>query len=119
MDLEKLLREDFDKIEQYIPEEQPSETGWIKLNINENPYPTPRVILDEIKMAINDKLRLYPEPTGKDLRKMISSVLLVDKKALTNPNNIFIDNGADGVLENIMKVFTNPGDEVIYFYPTY
>ncbi len=119
MDLENLLREDFDKIEQYIPEEQPSEAGWIKLNINENPYPPPRVILDEIKMAINDKLRLYPEPTGKDLRKMISSVLLVDKKTLTNPNNIFIDNGADGVLENIMKAFINPGDEVIYFYPTY
>jgi len=119
MGLENLFREDFDKIEQYIPGEQPSGTGWIKLNTNENPYPPPRVILDELKMAINEKLRLYPDPNGKDLRKMISSVLLVEKQTLTNPNNIFIDNGSDGILENIMKTFINQGDEVIYFYPTY
>ena len=119
MDYEEFFREDFDRIEQYKPGEQPTEEGWVKLNTNENPYPPPQVILDEIKMSVNDKLRLYPDPTAKYLRQMISSVLLVDKNTLTNPRSVFIDNGSDGILENIMKTIVDPGDQVDYFYPSY
>ncbi len=119
MDYEEFFREDFDRIEQYKPGEQPTEEGWVKLNTNENPYPPPQVILDEIKMSVNDKLRLYPDPTAKYLRQMISSVLLVDKNTLTNPRSVFIDNGSDGILENIMKAIVDPGDQVDYFYPSY
>jgi histidinol-phosphate aminotransferase len=32
-----LFRPNIDRIEGYIPGEQPQETGWIKLNTNENP----------------------------------------------------------------------------------
>lgn len=119
MDFENYFREDFDRIQEYRPGEQPSEEGWVKLNTNENPYPPPQVILDDIKAAVDNRLRLYPDPSAKYLRQMISSVLLVEKNTLTNPKSIFVDNGSDGILENAFKAFTDPEDEVVYFNPSY
>ena len=37
------FRPNIDDIEGYVPGEQPQETGWIKLNTNENAWPPPRV----------------------------------------------------------------------------
>ncbi len=119
MDLNVLLRENLKKFTSYEPGEQPTEEGWTKLNTNENPYPPIPEILEDIKKAINDKLRLYPDPTSFELRKEILNVLLRDKDTLTNRNSIFIGNGSDEILDIIFKVFIDPGDEIIIFYPSY
>lgn len=119
MDLNVLLRENLKKFTSYEPGEQPTEEGWIKLNTNENPYPPIPEILEDIKKAINDKLRLYPDPTSFELRKEILNVLLRDNDTLTNRNSIFIGNGSDEILDVIFKVFIDPGDEIIIFYPSY
>ncbi len=39
MELNKLLRENLRKYSAYEPGEQPKESGWLKLNTNENPFP--------------------------------------------------------------------------------
>ncbi|MFX1575064.1 MAG: aminotransferase class I/II-fold pyridoxal phosphate-dependent enzyme, partial [Promethearchaeota archaeon] len=119
MDLNALLRENLKKFTPYESGEQPSEKGWIKLNTNENPYPPIPEILEDIKGAIDDKLRLYPDPTAFELRKEILNVLLRDKETLTNRNSIFIGNGSDEILDVIFKVFIDPNDEIIIFYPSY
>ncbi|MFX1311189.1 MAG: histidinol-phosphate transaminase [Promethearchaeota archaeon] len=119
MDLNVLLRENLKKFSSYEPGEQPTEKGWIKLNTNENPYPPIPEILEDIKKAINDRLKFYPDPTSFELRKEILNVLLLDKDTLTNRNSILIGNGADEILDIIFKVFIDPGDEITIFYPTY
>ncbi len=119
MELNKLKRENLRKYSAYEPVEQPMEDGWVKLNTNENPFPPISEVLNDIKEAVNEKLRLYPDPTSFELRKEILNVLLRDKDTLTNRNSIFIGNGSDEILDVIFKVFIDPGDEIVIFYPTY
>jgi len=39
-----LVRKNIEQMQGYVPGEQPTEGGYIKLNTNENPYPpSPRV----------------------------------------------------------------------------
>jgi histidinol-phosphate aminotransferase len=119
MDLSELLRENLKKYSAYEPGEQPTEEGWLKLNTNENPYPPIPEIIKDIKNAVNYKLRLYPDPTSFELRKEILNVLLRDKDTLTNRNSVFIGNGADEIFDVIFKLFIDPQDEVVLFYPSY
>ncbi|TFG18240.1 MAG: histidinol-phosphate transaminase, partial [Promethearchaeota archaeon] len=71
MNIDELVRKQLKKFSAYEPGEQPQGEGWIKLNTNENPYPPIPEILEEIKEAINEKLRLYPDPTAFEVRKDI------------------------------------------------
>ncbi|MBQ9630818.1 MAG: histidinol-phosphate transaminase, partial [Treponema sp.] len=58
----------------YIPGEQVKDKDYIKLNANENPYPSsPRVLSDLKKILSEDakKISLYPDPDSFDLREAI------------------------------------------------
>jgi len=118
-DVNELIRENLKKCAPYEPGEQPTEEGWTKLNTNENPVPPIPEIMEDMKNAINDKIRKYPNPSAFELRKMIVSVLLRDEDTLTNRNSIFIGNGSDDVLDVLFKTFIDPGDEIVVFYPSY
>ena len=62
------------KLDPYTPGEQPKDKKFLKLNTNENPYgPSPKV-LEAIKLATNDKLRLYPDPESAELRESIGEL---------------------------------------------
>jgi len=119
MDLNELVRNNLKNYSTYETEEQPPDDDWVVLNTNENPYPPLPEILNDIKKAVNANIRLYPDPTSFELRKLVLSVLLSDKDTLTNRNSIFIGNGSDEILDVIFKVFIDPGDEIVIFYPTY
>jgi histidinol-phosphate aminotransferase len=121
MEIEKLFRQHLQKFTSYETEEQTETEGWIKLNINENAYPPIKEILEDISSALKDEylLKKYPDPFALELRKAILNQLLRDKDTLTNRNTVFIGNGSDEVLDTIFKVFINPGDGVIFFYPTF
>ncbi|MFX0047847.1 MAG: histidinol-phosphate transaminase [Candidatus Hermodarchaeota archaeon] len=121
MEIEKLFRENLQKYNSYETEEFPEGEGWIKLNVNENAYPPIKEIFEDINSALKneDLLRKYPDPFALELRKAILNQFLRDKDTLTNRNTIFIGNGSDEVLDVIFKVFINPGDEVVIFYPTF
>ncbi|MFW9971294.1 MAG: histidinol-phosphate transaminase [Candidatus Odinarchaeota archaeon] len=119
MEINRLIREHLRKYSAYETVEQPIEDGWVKLHTNENPFPPIPEVLNDLKNAIDENLRLYPDPTSFDLRKEILNVLLRDKNTLTNRNSIFIGNGSDEILDVIFKVFIDPGDEIVIFYPTF
>jgi histidinol-phosphate aminotransferase len=119
MDLKNLLRANLKNFAAYVPGEQPQGDGWIKLNTNENPYPPIPEILEEIKDAVNVRINRYPDPLGLEVRKALLNQLLRDQNTLTNRNTVFIGNGCDEILEIVFKVFIDPGDEVVFFYPTY
>src|SRR5271163_2068548 len=56
----------------YVPGEQPRVADLVKLNTNESPFgPSPRV-LEAIRAASTDDLRLYPEFDATELRETLA-----------------------------------------------
>ncbi|MGC8730933.1 MAG: aminotransferase class I/II-fold pyridoxal phosphate-dependent enzyme, partial [Halothiobacillaceae bacterium] len=80
------------RLSPYVPGEQPKIANLVKLNTNENPYgPSPKV-LEAIRAAVGDGLRLYPDPEATALKEAIATYH--DLK----PNQVFVGNGSDEVL---------------------
>nr|WP_122012464.1 histidinol-phosphate transaminase [Maliibacterium massiliense] len=107
------------KIEPYVPGEQPRDMQYIKLNTNENPYsPSPRA-MEAMHAAINAELRRYPAPGADDFRQAVAQVRGVD------PACVFAGNGSDEVLAMAFMAFFDPGAPLLYpdlsysFYPVY
>jgi histidinol-phosphate aminotransferase len=107
-------------IKPYVPGEQPKDRKYIKLNTNENPYPPSAKAILAIKNAANDTLRLYPDPSGDELRDTIASHFGLKR------DNIFIGNGSDELLAFSFPAFFEPAGlpvlfaEITYsFYPVY
>jgi histidinol-phosphate aminotransferase len=107
-------------IQPYVPGEQPKDRKYIKLNTNENPYsPSPRVI-EAIKNAANETLRLYPDPSGDELRDVIAAKFSLKRE------NVFVGNGSDELLAFCFPAFFEPAglpvlfaDVTYSFYPVY
>ena len=107
-------------IKPYVPGEQPKDQKYIKLNTNENPYPPSARALEAIKNAANETLRLYPDPSGDELRETLAEHFNLKKE------NVFIGNGSDELLAFSFPAFFEPAGlpvlfaEVTYsFYPVY
>lgn len=95
----------------YTPGEQPKETGIIKLNTNENPYPpSPRVIE---KMENSEQLRLYPDPTAGALVRA-----LAEYHGL-NENQVFVGVGSDDVLAMSFLTFFYSDKPILFPDITY
>lgn len=100
-------------IEPYTAGEQPKDKKYIKLNTNENPYSPSVKVLDAIKNAANDSLKLYPDPTCNDLKTAIA-----DYYKLKN-EQIFIGNGSDEILAFSFMAFFNPQETILFPDITY
>ncbi|MDD5476377.1 MAG: histidinol-phosphate transaminase [Syntrophales bacterium] len=107
-------------IEPYVPGEQPKDRKYIKLNTNENPYPPSPRAIEAIRNAAGESLRLYPDPTGKELREAIARHCRLHK------NNVFVGNGSDELLAfSFPAFFETAGKPILFaevtysFYPVY
>lgn len=107
-------------IKPYTPGEQPKDRRYIKLNTNENPYPPSPKVLEAIKTAADETLRLYPDPDCDELRETIAGHYNIGKE------QVFIGNGSDELLAFAFPAFFEPAGkpvlfaEVTYsFYPVY
>jgi histidinol-phosphate aminotransferase len=107
-----LIRPNVAALHPYIPGEQPQETGWVKLNTNENPYLVPQ-IAEAVAEAANDALRLYPDPAFVELRERIS------RRYDVPPEQIICGNGSDEVLTLAVRIAVGEGDRVAYPDPSY
>src|SRR5205814_4279610 len=87
-----LIRPLVQRLQPYVPGEQPKIAGLIKLNTNENPYPPSPRVLRAVKNAVDDRSRLYPNPTTQPLRERLA-VLHGCEAA-----NIVVGNGSDELL---------------------
>jgi histidinol-phosphate aminotransferase len=101
----------------YVPGEQPAaDARVIKLNTNENPYPpSPRVraaILEELGDT-GERLRLYSDPAALRLRRAAAAHF-----GFALPQ-VLHGNGSDEVLALLFRAFVEPGERVMYPFPTY
>src|SRR5688572_2580652 len=116
-----LIRPLVQKLHPYVPGEQPKIPGLIKLNTNENPYPPSPKVLRAVKDAVDDRLRLYPNPTASLLREKLA------KLHRCRPENIIVGNGSDELLAMAVRAFVEPSQgqkfkslcTVQYFTPGY
>jgi histidinol-phosphate aminotransferase len=111
---EKLVRPLVRRLHPYVPGEQPKIAGLIKLNTNENPYPPSSAVMRAIKGAVDERLRLYPNPTAQPLREKLA------KLHGCAAANVIVGNGSDELLALAVRAFTEPGEGVVqYFTPSY
>ncbi len=122
---EKLIRPIVRRLNAYIPGEQPKANDLIKLNTNENPAPPSPKVIEAIRNAADDRLRLYPDPTSQALRAALASF------HDCRPENIIIGNGSDELLALATRAFVEPRQSsttspqqlakqtVQYFTPSY
>jgi histidinol-phosphate aminotransferase len=99
---EALVRPIVRKLHAYVPGEQPKVKGLIKLNTNENPYPPSPGVLAATRVAVDGRLRLYPNPTAQLLREKLARL------HRCRPENIIVGNGSDEVLAMAVRAFVEP-----------
>lgn len=80
------------KVIPYIPGEQPKDTGIIKLNTNENPYPPCDGVERTLRDFRADTLRLYPDTDSTELRDALAERYGVGYE------QVFLGVGSDDVL---------------------
>lgn len=97
----------------YVPGEQPKVAGLIKLNTNENPYPPSPAVVAALREALDDRLRLYPDPSATGLREKLAARYGVEA------GNIIVGNGCDDILNLCVRAFCGEGEKLAYFWPSY
>ena len=102
------------KVVPYVPGEQPHEADMIKLNTNENPYPpSPKAAEAIRRVAEEDTLRLYPDPTAAELVQAIADVYHVSQK------QVFVGVGSDDVLAMAFMTYFNSDKPILFPDITY
>ncbi|MCL2709035.1 MAG: histidinol-phosphate transaminase [Defluviitaleaceae bacterium] len=113
------LSEKARRLEQYVAGMQPRETGWIKLNTNENPYPPSPEVARSLKNADLARLRLYPDYDSVGLREAVAWNFGVEEE------NVFCGNGSDEVLALAYQAFFSGKGNILTpdvsygFYPVW
>ena len=100
IDIKKLVRKNILNLSPYSSaRDEFSGTEGVFLDANENP---------------NGDYNRYPDPHQAELKGVLAKVKSV------SPDNIFLGNGSDEVIDLIYRTFANPGkDKVIICPPTY
>ncbi|GIX31878.1 MAG: histidinol-phosphate aminotransferase [Porticoccaceae bacterium] len=106
-------------LEPYVPGEQPAGADLVKLNTNENPYPPSPRVLEAIRAAADERLRLYPPPESDALREALG------RHFGLGPEWVFVGNGSDEVLAHCFFGFFGRGGTICFpdvtysFYPVW
>ncbi len=118
--IERLIRPDLVDFGGYAASKSPKilmgktsvpEEGIIKLDANENPYGcSPKV-----SQALADitQINIYPDSGQLELRKMLEDYTGVAR------GHIVAGAGSDQLIDLILRLFLEPGDEVINLVPTF
>ncbi|MEO6289823.1 MAG: histidinol-phosphate transaminase [Ginsengibacter sp.] len=104
-DLDKLVRKNIQELKPYSSaRSEYSGTASVFLDANENSFGSP----------LPENFNRYPDPLQWQLKQELAKI-----KGLP-PQNIFIGNGSDEVIDLAFRIFCNPGkDSVIVCPPTY
>ena len=101
--MSRFLNQQYRDLEAYVPGEQPRDMQYIKLNTNESPYPPAPQVVAAMTGEQVELLRLYSDPTGKGLKEKMAKLYGLA------PENIFLSNGSDEVLNFAFMAFGGEG----------
>ncbi len=83
----------------------------IKLNGNENPYGCSERVVDAV--ASLRSFHIYPDPQQRTMREALS------KYVGLGPDYIVAGSGCDEIIDLLLRLFLEPGDEVLECNPTF
>ena len=117
-DINKFMRRELEKFSGYAacksPEALDDETraiGILKLDANENVYgPSPRA---KAALASFNDAHIYPDSYQTKLRKALAVYTGV------SADHIVAGSGSDQLIDLLIRLFVNPGDEVLTSTPTF
>lgn len=107
------IKKSVQALQPYVPGEQPTDPGILKLNTNENPYPPSSLAQSALFEFPIELLRKYPDPICRELRDAISRI---HKCA---PEQVFVGNGSDEILLLCLRAFVERDAAIGYFEPSY
>lgn len=120
MDLKDLMRRHLRDVKPYVPgkpveelrREKNLEGEIIKLASNENPYEPMKEIQEAIIAEICE-INRYPNSGSHYLTHELAEYYGL------KPEQIFVGNGSNEILDLLVRAFINPGEEVIYPFPSF
>lgn len=114
------VRHSVEEMEEYVPISTPEVLAVrlglrpeqiMKLDGNENPYGcSPRV---HRALAGFDSYNRYPDPWQEETRRLLASFTGAPFESL------MLGAGSDELIDNVMRLYLEPGDEVMDFSPTF
>ena len=107
------FRDNIERTAGYMPGFQPGRADVVKLNTNENPYPPSPNVIEAIKTVEPERLRRYPDPSGREFRQVAAQVNGV------RADDIICCNGGDELLRMAFTAFCDSDRAVAYPVPTY
>ncbi len=110
--MSRFLSDKIEKLDPYVPGEQPKEREYIKLNTNESPFP-PSERAIALAYEQSQKLHLYPDPDVKELTKAVADSLKVKSE------NVILTNGSDEVLNFAFMAYCDKDRPAIFPDITY
>lgn len=119
MDWDELIRNEVAPMVPYAPGLRASEVSERiggaevhKLSSNENPYgPFDSAI--QAMTAVLPHLNRYPDGSARALRRRLAEHLGVDERF------VVVGNGSNEILRNIAAAVLDPGDEVVFAWPSF
>ena len=101
--MSRFLAKKYRTLDAYVPGEQPRDKRYIKLNTNEFPYPPAPDVIAAVDANVVSDLRLYSDPTAKDLKESLAKYYGVVAE------NVFVSNGSDESLNFAFACFFEDG----------
>jgi histidinol-phosphate aminotransferase len=117
--LEDLLRAD---LRGGTPYGAPQLDVPVLLNTNENSYPVPAQVVEEIVAAVAaaaPDLNRYPDREFTDLRTELAAYLTRSSGAPVDPAQVWAGNGSNEVLQHVVLAFGGAGRTALGFTPSY
>ncbi len=94
----------------------------VQLNVNENPYPPSREVVDDIAAAVAaaaTTLNRYPDREFTALRRDLAAYASADAGFVVTPEQVWAANGSNEIMLQILQAFGGPGRTAVSFAPTY
>lgn len=94
----------------------------VLLNTNENPFPPPKELVDDVLASVREHvsgLNRYPDRDAVALREELAAYLAGATGVAVSGTNVWAANGSNEVLQQLLQAFGGPGRTALGFEPSY
>lgn len=111
--MSRFLSKRLENLIEYVPGEQPRDMQYVKLNTNESPFPPSPSVLELMTEGNAKDMRLYSDPTCKELTDAVCKVYGIGKDC------IIFGNGSDEILSFAFTAFCDSCTPAVFADITY
>lgn len=105
-----------------VPYGAPQVNVAVRLNVNENPFTPPDIVIDAVAADIRRVMaeaNRYPDRDFLELRRDLAGYLSKEAGVELTAEQIWAANGSNEVMAHVMAAFGGPGRSALTFPPTY